>query len=113
MQLPLRGCLVTAQGRVVSAWEVNTPGTAATLPVLIREDADGNRTTGQAPDDVIIDLEALTAPGDMSVFYREQHALRAYKDAQGRWHFVRVENGAELPSDFNALLERARAREEP
>jgi hypothetical protein len=94
---------------VISAWEFNGPGTP-TLPVLVVEDPDGNRTNGYAPDDVIIDLTTVTEPGDMAVFYREQHQLRAAKDKEGHWQWKRFRGDMEIPCTFSVIVATRRVR---
>src|SRR4029450_12928660 len=85
MELPRRGCLLKADGQIVSAWEFNSPG-VLTQPLLIIEDPDGNRINGYDKGDMIIDLTPVTEPGDMAVFYREQPELRGEKDEACRRH---------------------------
>lgn len=110
MDLPKRGCLIKADGTVVSAWEWNHPGPYR-QPVLLIEDADGNRTNGYAPDDLVVDLEAVTEPGDMALFYREQHALRVRKDASsGQWQFKKQHQDIEIDSQFDSLVKARRAQ---
>lgn len=107
MELPKRGCLIRADGRIVSAWEYNQPG-AFVQPVLLIETPDAARSTGYAPDDVVLDLTDAMEPGDIQTLYREQHELRA-KKVNGKWQFEKERDGIPLPSDTDAIITARRA----
>lgn len=107
MQLPKRGCIIRADGVVVSAWEYNQPG-AFVQPVLIIETPDASRSNGYAPDDIVLDLTDAMEPGEIQTLYKEQHELVAEKQA-GQWRFKKVRNGLDLPSETDAIIAARRA----
>lgn len=86
MKLPKRGLLMRKDGIVIWAWEHPDPTTEFhALPPYTTNLQTGEVHSAARPDDVILDLEEVTAPGDLPELYRDLSTLRVEKTSTGSY----------------------------
>ena len=117
MAYPRRGCLVdTTTGAVSTVWEVGDPLVTLDQFLPMIHHLDGTvRPEYDPTKHVILDLDAETEPGDVSLLCKDLHAVR-FRQAKNTkvWHIRQVatvthEDGKVEDVEIDHPLETLRA----